>query len=42
MLGNAPKAMPEHRRGVLTPLGHPSNSPFGSFVFAPRCIEPPL
>jgi hypothetical protein len=42
MLGNAPKAMLEHRLGVLTPQEHPLNSPFGNLVFAPRCVEPRL
>ena len=26
MPGNGPKAMPEHRRGAVTPQGRPSNS----------------
>jgi len=42
MPGNGPKAMPEHRRGAVTPQGRPSNSPYGSLVFALRCVEPPL
>ena len=41
MPGNAPKAMPEHRRGALTPQGHLSGSPFGSLVFAPRIVDAP-
>ena len=40
--GKAAKAMLEHRRDVLTPRGRPSSSPYGSLVFAPRCVEAPL
>ena len=39
MPGNAPKSMPEHRRGALMPQRRPSGSPFGSFVFALRFVE---
>ena len=39
MSGNAPEAMPEYRRGVLTPQGHSSGSPQGSLVFAPRIVD---
>ena len=41
MLGNAPKAMQEHRRGASTPQGRPSGSPSGRLLFVPRFVDAP-